>query len=123
MLDAFLNSRRLKFVNLPESVKSVGHLAFANTNITTPIYNSLIFAYLPPNYSKYSIPDGIEIVADGAFACCYNLDSVVFPMSVKIIGEQAFAANNGFKPEIPGCPYLKEINSQQWQLQPKIFRK
>lgn len=90
---AFLYRRSLKTVLLPNSVRFVGYSAFKNcSNITTPVFNDKIFAYLPnkSGYSTYSIPSGITTIAAGA---CYNnsyLISITIPNSVKYISNSAF---------------------------------
>ena len=46
---------------------------------------------MPRSYSgAYTIPDGIESIAGGAFNCCSGLTSVTIPNSVTSIGDYAF---------------------------------
>ena len=48
-------------------------------------------------FSGAYIPEGIEIIADGAFAGCQNLIQVSFPKSLKKIGRGAFLGSCGFE--------------------------
>ena len=106
---AFLNCHNLTVRNsiFPENVKFVGRFAFANTRISNPLYNSHIFAYLPPTFSEYSVPEGIEVIAGGAFACCSNLQKINLPMSLRYIKDHAFGVLNSY--DISGCLSLSEI--------------
>ena len=103
---AFLKCRNLRSINLPENVKYVGAWAFGGTSISKPVYNSRIFAYLPNSFSEYAIPDGIKYIAGGAFAYCSYLSKLKIPISVKTIGEQAFAPSIF---DAPGCLSLTDI--------------
>ena len=89
---AFADCTSLTSLELPESVLSIGmEGAFYNCGITSPLYNSHLFAYCPPSYSGvYSIPDGITTIASGAFDRCTNLTSVIFPSSLSSIESYAF---------------------------------
>ena len=90
---AFYGCKNLRSVTLPNSVVSIGEEAFYNCpNLESPIFNEHIFVYMPKSYAgEYTIPDGIEIIADGAFWGCENLTSVTIPNSVTSIGDDAFA--------------------------------
>lgn len=82
----------LQKVHLPNSVTSIGDMAFNGcTGLTSPVYNAHVFAYMPPSYSgAYTIPDGIESIAGHAFYRCAGLTSITIPNSVKSIGNDAF---------------------------------
>ena len=88
---AFADCSSMKTVVLPNSVTSIGYGVFWETGIKHPVNNHHVFAYLPKRFSgAYTIPDGIEHIAGGAFAECDNLSSITIPNSVTSIGEDAF---------------------------------
>lgn len=82
----------LNSVSFPNSVTSVGNGIFYATNLTQPVYNSTLFAYMPPSYQgNYSIPTGINNISSSSFADCASLTSVSVPNSVTSIDDFAFA--------------------------------
>ncbi len=89
---AFSHCRSLASISVPNSVTNIGKFAFESCrSLNEPIYNTHIFAFLPTSYSgAYSIPEGIEYIAGGAFNACMNLTSITIPNSVTNIGDQAF---------------------------------
>ena len=91
--EAFYCCKSLTSITIPNSVTSVGSFAFsACSGLTSPVYNSHIFARMPTSYTgTYTIPTGIESIADGAFGSCINLVSVIIPNSVTSIGSSAFS--------------------------------
>ena len=93
----------LNSVSFPNSVTSVGNGIFYATNLTQPVYNSTIFAYMPPSYQgNYSIPTGINNISSSSFADCASLTSVSVPNSVTSIDDLAFA----------GCSSLTSVISK-----------
>ena len=95
---AFYGCSGLTSVTIPNSVTSIGNLAFYGSGLTSLVYNAHVFAYMPPSYSgAYTIPDGIEIIAGGAFEYCRGLTSVTIPNSVTSIGQKAFYNCRGLK--------------------------
>ena len=88
---AFYNCSGLTSVTIPNSVTSIGNLAFYGSGLTSLVYNAHVFAFMPPSYSgAYTIPDGIEIIAEYAFEYCSGLTSITMPSSLKTIGKKAF---------------------------------
>ena len=89
---AFSGCSGLTSVTIGNSVTSIGEMAFYHcSSLTSPVYNAHVFAYMPQSYSgAYTIPDGIESIAWGAFSNCRGLRSIEIPNSVTYIGEYAF---------------------------------
>ena len=89
--DVFDRCNNLTSIVIPNSVTSIGSSAFYRTGITEPVYNSYVFAYMPPSYTgTYIIPNGIESIAGAAFSGCSGITSVTIPNSVTSIGHSAF---------------------------------
>ena len=88
---AFYGCTSLTSVTIPNSVTNIGEYAFISTGLTSPLYNTHVFAYLPTSFSgAYTIEEGIESLSDGAFRDCKDLSSISIPNSVTSIGERAF---------------------------------
>lgn len=119
---AFQGCTGLSSITLPNSVTGIGDHAFEDcTNLTSidisdsliyigdnafsgcpcsrlPIYSKRVFAHMPGSYSgDYTIPDGIESIANYAFSYCTDLTSVTIPNSVTSIGENAFEYCTGLR--------------------------
>lgn len=90
---AFHGCTNLSNINLPNSVSMVGSFAFRECDNLPPLYNDSIFAHLSTSFvGNYTIPNGIEVIAGGAFWGCKLLSSVVLPESlVEIGGNGAFS--------------------------------
>ena len=89
---AFNGCSSLFSITIPNSITSIGALTFYEcSGLDAPVYNNHVFAYMPTSYSGvYTIPEGIESIAGGAFANCTDLTSVTIPNSVTYIGTYAF---------------------------------
>lgn len=87
----FSGCKSLTSITIPDSVTSIGSMAFYNTNL-----------------SKVEIPLSVNTIQTEAFELCRNLTSVSLPSSIKTIGELAFCA----------CPNLSEMifngSMEQW---------
>ena len=107
---AFYCCTELSSFDIPESMEYVGYEAFMSCyKLTTPLYNSKYFFHYPDAIcleSKYEMPDGIEVIGEGAFIFTI-LDEVVLPNSVKTISDYAFDGSQISKVEIP--PYVETI--------------
>ncbi len=82
----------LTTITIPNSVTTIGDGAFFGcSNLSAPVYNAYVFAFLPTSYSgTYMIPEDITSIAGGAFYGCSNLTAVTIPNSVTSIGNDAF---------------------------------
>ena len=49
-----------------------------------------LIAFPPARGGSYTVPDGVEIIADEAFAYCDGLEKVALPQGVSYIGARAF---------------------------------
>lgn len=93
---AFYQCSSLYSVTIPDTVNSIGNLAFALTGIT-----------------QIQIPDGVKTVGYSAFGMCTGLKSVVIPSSVTELGDRAFM----------GCSRLEraEVYAQITDLKMRTF--
>ncbi len=106
---AFRNYLNLTEVNVPDTVKSIGESAFANT----PWYNNqpngllyignVLYEYknknsMPEN-TVISVREGTVTIVDNLFSGCSNLTEIYLPSSIITIGDYAFS----------GCSNLSKI--------------
>lgn len=116
----------LASVTIPNSVSNIGSNAFRYCrSLTSPVYNSHVFAYLSSNMNSYytliidtiacdiscsyTIPDGIESIAGGAFRDI-SLTSVTIPNSILSIKDWAFRNSNGLTSVYNYASVPQEIN-------------
>ena len=90
---AFHNCTELTSITIPNTVTDIEYFAFSNCKkLSTPVFNSLIFARLPESFnSSFSIPVGIIKIASAAFRNCTKLPSVSIPAGVEFIDKSAFS--------------------------------
>lgn len=101
--NAFSNKPDLQSVKLPDTIKSIGECAFANTgivNISLPASLEHIERYAFDNsgLTNVIIPSGVETIDYKAFYNCNSLTSVTIEGNT-ILGEDSFA----------NCAYLKNV--------------
>ena len=102
---AFSDCKNLSYINIPDSVKHIGSLAFYNTAYYNNASNwdggdvlyvgkHLVNAIntLP---STYTVRNGTLTIADTGFVLCTNLKTINIPDSVTHIGESAFGSCYG----------------------------
>lgn len=103
---AFKGCVNIKELTIPESYKydkkHVNRTINGDLkNLEKPIFNSTVFLSMPvQSKGHFIIPEGIKVIARGAFRRCRELTSVTLPNSLSLIGDFAF----------DGCSSLKEIN-------------
>ena len=113
---AFVGSRELESVSLPESVKHLGYGCFAGcsglktVNIPSSVKEmpDALF-YGCSSLGSVEIPDGVITVGHSAFYKCTGLTKITIPESVELIDEYAFAYCSGLKRVIiEGNPEIAE---------------
>jgi hypothetical protein len=102
---AFWSCESLTSITIPNSVTTIGRVAFANclfTSITIPNSVTSIGDYAF-HYCIYltsvNLPESVTSIGYGVFYHCESLTSITIPNSVTSIGEEAFA----------GCAALSSI--------------
>lgn len=99
----FYHSEKLKYIKLPEKMKSIEGDTFSGclslTSIEIPegitTIGSHAFGYCP-NLVSVIIPDGVTTIGKYAFRSCYNLASVTIPKSVTSMHWEIHRENNAF---------------------------
>lgn len=101
---AYCNDSTLKYLNLPESITSIGASAFSGcatlyqTNLRS-VSHIGSQAFKGCTELGTITADNLQTIGDSAFAGCTNIQSLHFPNRIKQIGSMAFA----------GCKNLKSI--------------
>lgn len=95
---------------LPDSVTDVQPGTFDDSGLTSPVYNSTLFAYMPNSFKgAYTVPEGIETIIEQAFAFCNELTEIHFPSSLRTIGNEAFDCEKLTRIDLPeGLEFLGE---------------
>ena len=114
---AFAYCKSLQSINIPASVTNIGSNAFsqcgalkkivvdANNEYYAAIGNSLftkdektLIRYAnDETILTYTIPDGVNCIADNAFSGCTTIVNVTIPNSVTVMGRSAFSACNALE--------------------------
>lgn len=68
----------VEHVILPDSVRTIGKNAFTEAALR-----------------GIDLGNGLEVIGPYAFMCCYDLESVIMPPSIRTVGEYAFSRCNG----------------------------
>lgn len=95
--NAFFKCKNLKRAILPDSVETVGSYAFSETSIDDIYFGKgikSIGAYVCKEcfrLSRIVFSDHIAEIPEMAFWRCSNLENVVLPKNIKIIGKNAFS--------------------------------
>jgi hypothetical protein len=104
-LEAFKDCTSLDSVTIPDTITSIGALAFEDTPWQERqgdfvIVNGILIRYQGSDTSV-EIPVEVTSIGDGAFQYFKDLENVVIPTSVITIGEWAF----------DGCTHLESITT------------
>ena len=101
---AFCGCSELRKISLPNGIERIGSNAFLDCdrleyhvegvcrylgNEENPYLALIDLAYDSP-VNEIVIPDGVKIIADSAFYCCFDLKKLVLPDSLEHIGSGAF---------------------------------
>ena len=100
-------------VKLPETVKSIGEMAFFGCSdlVKLELPQSLKtiggWAFTGCGFSELTIPNGVEEIGASAFYDCNKLKSISIPASVKEIGAGGMGYYSG--ENFYGCTSLSEV--------------
>ena len=100
---AFSGCESLQSITIPNSVKSIGDMAFRGCKSLTEfkgkfasddgrclIVYGVLNSFASAELSEYNIPNSVTAIGEGAFRGCDNLTSVTISNRVISIGEGAF---------------------------------
>ena len=94
----FFPDNRFDSYEIPDSVTSIGDMAFYGcdnlTNIIIPDSVTSIENYAfsgCANFTSITIPDSVTSIGESAFSCCFILTSITIPDSVTSISDETFS--------------------------------
>lgn len=100
---AFRN-KSLRSVTMPDSIESIGNMAFQNCDNLTDIKWSSGLKTIGDeafgscnSLKSIKLPEGVESIGSNAFVLCSELESVSLPESIKFVGGGAFSNNRKLK--------------------------
>ena len=113
---AFVGSKELESVIIPECVKRIGYASFAGCsglkNLTLPSGITEIpeaMFYCCSSFDSMKIPEGVRTIANSAFCGCTGLTEITIPAGVELIDQYAFAYCTSLKRVvIEGNPVIDE---------------
>ena len=79
---AFYNTRSLTSIIIPQNVTRIGEDAFNNT--------SSVYSSYPSALTNVQLPNGLTVIDEDAFFGCLELSNIIFPSSLRSIGDAAF---------------------------------
>ncbi len=93
---AFINTAKLKTINLPSSLTAIGTLAFMGSGITSVTLPKNLkslgyMVFFGTRIKSLVIKSKLSAIPGYAFIFCADLTSVTLPKGLKSIGEAAFA--------------------------------
>ena len=104
---SFRRLKMLEYVELPETVTTIGESAFEDCDSLTTIALPPLLTNIEKRaffdcdkLSEITLPQGLQSIGTGAFLDCLSLVEIDIPDSVQDIGEGAFG----------GCSSLEQIN-------------
>jgi hypothetical protein len=93
---AFLNNANITDLTIPSSVRTIGYLAFANSDMISVNIDSGVSSIGPYAFAycyelaSINIPESVTSIGTRAFRECTSLTSITIPNSVTFIGIYAF---------------------------------
>ena len=102
---AFENCSKLEIINIPDSVKMIGRCTFSGCYALKSILLPLMLksigveAFKGCDFKEITIPEGVTVIGDEAFATCESLEYVSLPDSMETLHNGLFS----------GCGKLKSI--------------
>ena len=96
-LISYAGDKRLREVNIPDSLKIIGNSAFERrTGINSFNFKNIEaignYAFCEVGFREITIPGTCKTIGESAFVMCPNLEKVVFEEGVETIGDYAFSS-------------------------------
>ena len=101
---AFCSCHSLTAVTIPDSVTKIEDYAFCDCSSLTAFYGKYasndnrclikdgrLLAFAPYDITKYTVPNSVTKIGNGAFSCCHSLISITIPDCVTEIERGAFS--------------------------------